>query len=227
MRLDKFVCRSTQLDQAQSRATIAAGQVEVNNEIATDPAQQVHESNYISLAGQRLTPRPPRYIMLHKPAGYLCSHQDGAYPSIFQWLTLENAEQLHLVGRLDADTTGLVLVTDDGRWSYHLTHPDNGCSKVYRITLRNPISCDTAKQFAQGLLLQGETRATLPAQLHTVTPTEVLLTLTEGRFHQVKRMFAAVGNKVVALHREQVGQLQLDIPVGEWRYLTPAEVANN
>lgn len=227
MRLDKFICRSSKLDQAQARATITAGKVEVNNEIATNPAQQVHENNHISLAGQRLTPRPPRYIMLHKPAGYLCSHQDGAYPSIFHWLTLEHAEQLHLVGRLDADTTGLVLVTDDGRWSYHLTHPDNGCRKVYRVTLRSPVSGDTAQQFSQGLMLQGETRTTLPAQLQIITPTEILLTLTEGRFHQVKRMFAAVDNKVVALHREQIGQLQLDTPVGEWRYLTPAEIAIN
>lgn len=206
---------------------IAAGKVEVNNGIITDPTQQVHENNHISLAGQRLTPRPPRYIMLHKPAGYLCSHRDGVYPSIFQWLTIDKAEQLHLVGRLDADTTGLILLTDDGRWSYHLTHPANGCSKVYRVTLRNPVRHDTGQRFNQGLLLQGETRATLPAQLHIVTPTEVLLTLTEGRFHQVKRMFAAVGNKVVTLHREQISHLCLDVSLGEWRYLTTAEIANN
>ncbi|ART82659.1 16S rRNA pseudouridine(516) synthase [Oceanisphaera profunda] len=224
MRLDKFICYSTELDRAQARANIWASAVSVNGEICQDEAKQVHENNHITLLGQVLTPRAPRYIMLHKPASTLCSHADGAYPSLFRGLTLNKAEDLHLVGRLDADTTGLVLLTDDGRWSYHITHPNSGCNKVYRVTLRDPLSTGTAQLFNQGIRLQGEAKLTLPAQLESVTATEVLLTIVEGRFHQVKRMFAAVGNKVVALHRDQIGGIQLDVPVGEWRHLTAQEV---
>lgn len=224
MRLDKFICRSTELDTAQARAEITAGNIFVNTEIITDPTKQVHENNHITLIDQVLSARPARYLMLHKPAGTLCSHQDGAYPSIFHWLNLDKANELHLVGRLDADTTGLVLLTDDGRWSYYITHPDNGCSKTYRVKLRDELNNQTSTLFAQGIALPGESKLTLPAQLHPIAAKEVLLTITEGRFHQVKRMFAAVGNKVVGLHREQIGEICLDVPVGKWRYLTQDEI---
>ena len=208
----------------QARAEIVMGKVSVNGEICTEIAKQVHENNDIQLSGQVLTARAPRYLLFHKRAGTLCSHQDGAYPSLFHEIALDNAEHLHLVGRLDADTTGLVLLTDDGRWSYKLSHPDSGCSKTYRVTLRDPLADHIEALFSQGILLQGEAKPTLPAQLVLVSEREVLLSITEGRFHQVKRMFAAVGNKVVTLHREQIAEIRLDIPLGEWRYLTVQEV---
>ncbi|WP_319783021.1 pseudouridine synthase [Oceanisphaera sp. IT1-181] len=224
MRLDKFICKSTELSRTEARRVIHAGEIIVNGEIVTNEATQVHENNLITLAGRRLVARPSRYLMMHKPAGTLCSNVDGVYPSLFHRLDIDRADDLHIVGRLDADTTGLVLLTDDGRWSYHITHPDSGCNKVYRVTLRDSLTPDTAQLFNQGIRLQGEAKLTLPAQLESVTPTEVLLTIVEGRFHQVKRMFAAVGNKVVSLHREQIDQLRLDVPVGEWRHLTAEEV---
>ena len=186
----------------------------------------MHENNHISWLGQVLKARAPRYLMLHKAAGTLSSHQDGAYPSLFNGLALEKAADLHLVGRLDADTTGLVLLTDDGRWSFQITHPQSGCSKVYRVTLKSPLADQVAVLFEQGIKLQGEAKLTLPALVEQVSDKEVLLTITEGRFHQVKRMFAAVGNKVVGLHREQIGGIQLDVPLGEWRHLTAAEIAS-
>lgn len=224
MRLDKFICYSSDLDLAQARAEIINKQVRVTGEICTEPAQQVHAHNGIEWCGRKLIPRAARYLMLHKKPNTLCSHQDGAYPSLFRDLKLEKSELLHLVGRLDADTTGLVLLTDDGRWSYRLTHPQAGCKKVYRVTLRSALSHDTAQHFKQGIQLQGEAKLTLPAHLEPLTANEALVTITEGRFHQVKRMFAAVNNKVVALHREQIGEIQLNIAVGEWRYLTADEI---
>ena len=227
MRLDKFICRSTRLTRAQASAAIAAGHVQVNNEVIIQASQQVHENNRITLHQQPLTARPARYIMLHKPTGTLCSHRDGAYPSIFRWLELEQACELHLVGRLDADTSGLVLLTDDGRWSYHITHPNSGCTKTYRVQLRDALHCQTHRMFAEGIQLQGEAKLTQPAHLEHIAHKEVLLTITEGRFHQVKRMFAAVGNKVVGLHREQIGEIYLDVPVGKWRYLTQDEINND
>jgi 16S rRNA pseudouridine516 synthase len=154
----------------------------------------------------------------------ICSNIDEKYPSVLNLLDVDRLSELHIAGRLDADTTGLVLVTDDGHWSFNLTSPKNRCEKVYRVLLSRPISADATQRFLEGVLLQGEAKLTLPAKLDIIDPYNVLLTLTEGRFHQVKRMFAAIGNRVKSLHRQQIGNLELDVDEGHWRSLTPAEV---
>ena len=148
------------------------------------------------------------------------------------------AFDLHIAGRLDADTTGLVLITDDGRWSHNVISPKKECQKIYRVWLRNPIPAEKStaliEQFKQGIQLQGESSLTRPAVLELIADSdiankessEVLLTITEGKYHQVKRMFAAVGNRVIGLHREQIGGVELgDLAPGEWRSLTAKEVA--
>lgn len=225
MRLDKFICKSTALNLDKATECIAAGGLSVNGDTVLEPSAQVHEDNIIMLHGERLVLRPFRYLMLHKPADTICSNMDEAYPSVFSALGIQNFDALHTAGRLDADTTGLVLATDDGRWSFNITRPNQACPKVYRVHLRDEITPDTAKRFASGMLLQGETVNTLPANLDVLSTQEVRLTITEGRFHQVKRMFAAVGNRVLSLHREQIGEVVLDVPVGGWRELTPAEIS--
>lgn len=224
MRLDKFICKSTALSRAQATAMICDGHVVVNHVVIVDVATQVHEDNHICLEGEVLTARKSRYILMHKPADTICSNIDEAYPSLFNYIDVENASELHVAGRLDADTTGLVLVTDDGRWSFNIITPTKHCQKVYRVSLSRPISEDVAAKFTHGVQLQGEQQLTRPAMLEIVTPKEVLLTITEGKFHQVKRMFSAVGNRVVSLHREKIGAIELDIEVGQWRYLTTDEV---
>jgi 16S rRNA pseudouridine516 synthase len=161
---------------------------------------------------------------VHKPANTICSNVDEVYPSILNHIDVDNTSELHMAGRLDADTTGLVLLTDDGRWSFDIIRPTKQCEKVYRVGLTYPIADDVALKFQKGVQLQGEQQLTRPATLQTLGPKEVLLTITEGKFHQVKRMFAAVGNRVVSLHRERIGQIQLDVEVGQWRYLTADEV---
>lgn len=224
MRLDRFICRSTELTKAQAQKAIQTGQVNVNGSAIIDPVIQVHENNLITLEGIELTPRPPRYILFYKPANTICSNVDEAYPSLFNYITIDKASELHIAGRLDADTTGLVLITDNGRWSYQITHPNYLCEKVYRVHLRSPLTKDAKLALTQGILLQGEEKPTRPAKLTVVDSTEVLLTITEGRFHQVKRMFAAVGNKVFQLHREKIGSIQLDVEEGQWRFLTLEEI---
>jgi 16S rRNA pseudouridine516 synthase len=224
MRLDKFVCKSTELTKAEAILLIHAGELIVNGEITTDETIQVHENNIIELNGDRLKTRAFRYILMHKPAGTVCSNVDDVYPSLFNQLNIDRVSELHIAGRLDVDTTGLVLITDDGRWSYNITLPDKLCNKVYRVGLSRPIADDVAEKFEKGILLQGEEALTLPAILERTAEKEALLTITEGKFHQVKRMFAAVGNRVNVLHREQIGQVSLDVDEGEWRYLSADEV---
>ena len=196
----------------------------MNGSAIHDPTVQVHENNLITLKGVELTPRPPRYILMHKPANTICSNIDEAYPSLFNYITIENPSELHIAGRLDADTTGLVLITDDGRWSFGITNPSKQCKKVYQVTLRDPLTSDAKKTITAGIMLQGEQKPTLPAELTMIQEREIMLTITEGRYHQVKRMFARVGNKVINLHRVKIGDIQLDLNEGEWRFLTEQEI---
>jgi 16S rRNA pseudouridine516 synthase len=245
MRLDKFICKSTELTKTEATQCIHAGDVMVNDEIILAESVQVHENNTITLNGQSLKPRPFRYILMHKPAGTICSNTDGDYPSLFNLLSIdlgieqsiEKVSELHIAGRLDVDTTGLVLITDDGRWTYNITRPDKQCNKIYRVGLSYGIHDDAVEalvaRFKHGIQLQGEQQLTLPATLEVLASDskndeskEVLLTITEGKYHQVKRMFAAVGNRVLTLHREKIGEIQLDVEVGQWRYLTESEIQN-
>ena len=238
MRLDKFICKSTELTRNEAKKLLKSGEVRVNGEVAKNAAMQVHENNTITIDGQTLTARTSRYFMLHKVVDSICSNVDEVYPSVLHFLDVDKAFDLHIAGRLDADTTGLVLITDDGRWSHNVISPKKDCQKTYRVWLRDPIGEDhhveLISKFKEGIQLQGESSLTRPAVLVLVNDSdfsdgstnEVLLTITEGKYHQVKRMFAAVGNRVVGLHREQIGGIELgDLAPGEWRSLTEEEVA--
>ena len=224
MRLDKFICKSTEYSLADSLALIENRRVVVNDIIVIGASHQVHKDNVVTLDGKILTSRSFRYLLLNKPIDMICSNVDEKYPSVLNLLNVDRVTELHIAGRLDADTTGLVLITDDGHWSFNLTSPRNKCEKVYKVLLSRPISPDATKRFLEGILLQGESNLTLPAKLHILDPYNVLLTLTEGRFHQVKRMFSAIGNRVKSLHRQQIGKLELDVDIGHWRSLTQTEV---
>lgn len=234
MRLDKFICKSTELTRTEAKKLLKSGTVKVNDVVVKDPSTQVHENNTITLdngASERvLNARTSRYIMMHKPADTICSNVDEVYPSLLHYIDLDKAFDLHIAGRLDADTTGLVLITDDGRWSHNIISPKKDCPKTYRVQLKNKIIKDNQNalinKFSQGIQLQGEKDLTKSAILKIISENEVLLTITEGKYHQVKRMFAAVGNKVIGLHREQIGTVKLDsiLSEGQWRFLTATEI---
>ncbi len=240
MRLDKFICKSTELSRSEAKSLLKRGEVRVNGEVAKNSAMQVHENNTITIDDQELTARNSRYFILHKVADSICSNVDEVYPSVLNFIDVDKAFDLHIAGRLDADTTGLVLITDDGRWSHNVISPKKHCPKTYRVWLRLAIDDEKliplVEQFTEGIQLQGETGLTRPAILTLVDEQEVaqasdyrhevLLTITEGKYHQVKRMFAAIGNRVVGLHREQIGEIKLgDLAPGEWRSLTAEEIA--
>ncbi|MCP5205912.1 MAG: 16S rRNA pseudouridine(516) synthase RsuA [Hahellaceae bacterium] len=228
MRLDKYICDCTTLSRIQAKRAIGKGDVTVSGVVVKKVSTPVTPGAEVVFEGRLLALRGPRYIMLHKPLDTVCTSLDDDPRSVLALLDVDKPEQLHIAGRLDVDTTGLVLITDDGNWSHRITSPKKTCGKRYRVKLAEPVDEGVINVFAQGVMLKDETRVTLPAQLEILTPQEVLLTLREGKYHQVKRMFAAMGNRVVGLHREQIGEIALDpsLEEGEWRPLTSQEVAS-
>ncbi|OOE88135.1 16S rRNA pseudouridine(516) synthase RsuA [Salinivibrio sharmensis] len=227
MRIDKFLCETLGVTRKQAGRVLKSECVTINGDVVKSGAIKVSEGAEVAFEGRVLTLSGPRYFMMHKPAGVVCSHEDAFNPTVFVLLDEVNAEKLHIAGRLDADTTGLLLFTDDGQWSHRITSPKHQCTKTYRVWLVDPISPETAPAFKEGVMLHGEKQPTLPATLEKVNDYEALLTIQEGKYHQVKRMFAAMGNKVDALHRESIGDLELDedLEPGEYRPLTDQEIA--
>jgi len=224
MRLDKYICKSTELTKDEANAVLLNQQVKVNNNVISDGAVQIYKNTPVTLNDVPLTLRPFRYLLMHKPANTICSNADGLYPSIFKHIDIDRKTELHVVGRLDVDTTGLVLLTDDGSWTYKIITPEAQCEKVYRVKLRNPVTTAAVLTLEDGLVLPGIDAPTLPAKVTLLTPTDVRLSITQGKYHQVKRMFKAVGNRVQGLHREKIGEVALDVALGQWRYLTNDEV---
>jgi 16S rRNA pseudouridine516 synthase len=147
--------------------------------------------------------------------------------TVLELLDEDNLEQLHAAGRLDIDTTGLVLLTDDGQWSHRITAPRSQCRKTYYVETADPIAPELVALFKEGVQLKGEMRPTLPADLVIIHEQAARLTLQEGKYHQVKRMFAFAGNRVELLHREAIGPIALDddLEPGQYRALTAEEIA--
>lgn len=226
MRLDKYLCSCSELSRINAKRAIGKGQVTVNGDTVTNPATKLKDGDSVQLNERQMSLLTDRYIMLHKPVNYICSNVDESHPSILNLLAIEKPSTLHVAGRLDVDTTGLVLITDDGQWSHAITSPKKQCTKRYRVGLLNPIEASAVTLFTEGIQLNNEQGLTRPAQLEILSDHEVLLTIHEGKYHQVKRMFAAIGNKVVDLHRESIGRLELDADLapGEWRYLSKDEI---
>lgn len=230
MRLDRFLSETTDLTRSLAKKALHREEVRVDGEVVKNPATQVDASRRVTWNGEPLALVGLRYVMLHKPAGVECSARRGLYPLVRELVDLPHVERLQTVGRLDVDTTGLVLLTDDGQWSHRVTSPKRRCGKVYRVTLAEPLEGEDREaavtQFAEGLWLDGEEKPTRPAELVMREPRVAELTLFEGKYHQVKRMFAAIGHHVEALHREAIGPLSLgELAPGEWRELSEAERA--
>ena len=184
----------------------------------------------LTVDGEPLDPLPGLVLMLNKPVGVTCSHKESG-PLVYdllppRWRRRDPA--ISTVGRLDKETSGLLLMTDDGALLHQIISPKKNIAKHYLATLARPLRGDEAELFASGtLMLEGEAKPLAPARLEVLSPTQARLVVTEGRYHQVRRMFAATGNHVEALHREQIGGLSLpsSLKVGEWRSLAPHDIA--
>ncbi|TCP95508.1 ribosomal small subunit pseudouridine synthase A [Cricetibacter osteomyelitidis] len=228
MRLDKFLAESTGLTRSQATKLLRQSAVTINGKIEKSGAVKITPNDEIYCDNERLSwLSEGQYIMLNKPQGYVCSNDDSDYPTIYQFFDYPLSGRLHSAGRLDVDTTGLVLLTDDGQWSHRVTSPKHHCEKTYLVTLADPVEANYQSAVENGILLRGEKLPTKPATMEILDDYNVNLTISEGRYHQVKRMFAALGNKVVALHRWKIGDIVLDenLAEGEYRNLTADEIA--
>lgn len=201
------------------------GEVTIQGCVHDDPDEEVDTAGLaFTIAGREWPYRDKALIALHKPAGYECSMKPRHHPSVMSLLPAPlRARGLQPVGRLDEDTTGLLLLTDDGALIHRLTSPKKHIAKVYEVTTRHAIDERQLEALRQGVVLDDDPR---PVHALAVEPTgmhSVRLTLTEGRYHQVKRMLAAAGNRVEALHRSAIGayQLPLGLPPGQWLWLEP------
>jgi 16S rRNA pseudouridine516 synthase len=228
MRLDRFLCNLPHLNRPQVQRLLASGAVRVDNQVIRDGLHPVREFNRIEAQQQLLqTGKAARYFMLHKPIGYVSATEHSEHPSVLELLNEPDTDDLHLAGRLDLNTSGLLLITNDGLWSRRLTEPKSLTTKVYYVETEQAISAEVAQVFAQGLYFAYEDLTTRPAELELISNHSARLSLHEGRYHQVKRMFGHFQNKVLRLHRESIAGLGLDpqLQPGQYRALSNAEIA--
>jgi 23S rRNA pseudouridine2605 synthase len=194
----------------------------VGDEVVTDPARDVDESSAVAVDGHPVSPEPREVWMLNKPAGVVSTAREpGPRPAVVELVA--SRLRLYPVGRLDADSTGLILLTNDGELANRLTHPRYGVERVYRVRLRRPVTESQVRRLRGGVEL--EDGPTAPARVRRVSPRVLELAIHEGRNRQVRRMVEAVGNRVGALARIRFGPLELGtLPEGKARRLRPAEV---
>lgn len=231
-RLDRLISDLCQINRKKVKLILAQKRVYVDGSLATDIAQLVNRFSHIVLDGDVLQANQAHYIMLNKPIGVVCATKDEKHKTVIDLLTgqyeQEILDNLHIVGRLDLNTSGLVLLTNDSRWSERLTSPEYKVSKCYQVTLENALTADYVDAFAKGMYFSYEKITTKPATLLIVSQFEAQVMLTEGRYHQIKRMFGRFRNPVVALHRHSIGRIKLDklLKDGESRALNVSEITS-
>lgn len=231
MRLDRFVSHATGFSRSEAQRAIRAGTVKVSNLVVREGSTPVPPDACVELEGEPIALPRPAYLMMHKPAGYVCAREESRHPTVLDLIAppagrFQLRPALQIVGRLDLDTTGLLLLTTDGDWNHRITSPRGECAKTYEATLAAPLEQEALLQLQSGVMLRADEKPTRPSHVERLDETRVIITIHEGRYHQVKRMFAAVGNHVVSLHRSQIGSLRLDpaLPPGSYRSLTPEEI---
>ena len=224
-RLDRFISEKCQINRKKVRLLLAQKRVVVDGIIATDIGQPIDKFSVISLDNKIIQQNVALYIMLHKPVGVVCATRDDKHKTVIdlldEQLTPEEKASLHIVGRLDLNTSGLVLLTNDSRWSEQLTSPKSKVAKHYLVTLKNPLCSEYIQAFAKGMYFAYEDITTKPVTLNIINEYQAEVVLTEGRYHQIKRMFGRFENPVIALHRASIGDFILDenLKEGESQFL--------
>jgi len=211
-----------------SMARVRAGAVAVNGVVCDDPETEVDPAALeLTLDGVTWTYREKAYVLMHKPSGYECSHHPSHHPSVFSLLPPPLLQRgVQCVGRLDQDTTGLLLFSDDGQFIHRMISPKKGIAKVYRATCAEPVTDAMLEALRTGVELNDEPTPIAALACDRLDAATLRLTLAEGKYHKVKRMIAATGNRVETLHREAIGShaLPADLPPGGWRWLEAADL---
>ena len=228
MRLDKYISNATDLSRTEAKRLIKAGDVSIDEKIATSGSQKVSPDHSVTIDGSPITLMVDRYFMMNKPAGVVSATKDHSNPTAIDLIYEHRNDQLQIAGRLDIDTTGLLLITDDGQWNHIVTSPRTDCKKIYLVELENPVGEDYQRKLEAGIALEGEKRRCLPATMEVIDEHHIRLTISEGKYHQVKRMMTSLGNEVVSLHRMKIGGIELDsaLEPGDYRPLTDEEIAS-
>jgi len=235
LRLDRLLANMGYGSRREIQAMAKAGRIKLDGAEITDADRKIvlvrDLPEHLTIGGQPVDPPPGLALMIHKPLGVTCSHKEagGLVYELLPQRWLRRDPVISTVGRLDKETSGLLLMTDDGALLHQIISPRRHVAKRYQVGLARPLRGDEAAIFASGeLMLEGEDKPLEPAVLEVASPTTAALTITEGRYHQVRRMFAAVGNHVEALHRDRVGGLDLpaDLAPGEWRLLNEDQIAS-
>lgn len=230
-RLDQLLASLGYGSRREVRDLVRAGRVTVDGSPVGRADQKVTPASVL-FDNEPLEAPTGLFVILNKPAGYICSHEAREGPSVYELLPprwLKRNPRIETIGRLDKDTTGVLLLTDDGQLNHRWTSPRHHVPKIYRVTVDKPLAPELSTELAKGdLLLNGEDKPCLPASMEIIEPTEARLTVFEGKYHQVKRMYSHFGYTVTRLHREQFGEFTLeDIPEGAYRLRNPSELLNS
>ena len=227
MRVDRFLSNLPQFNRQQVRLLMIEKRIQVDGQVISDPRHEINAFSRIELDENILQAgKPARYFMLHKPQGCVSATRDAEHPTVLDLLNEPDKHDLHIAGRLDFNTSGLLLITNDGHWSRHVTQPQTKMPKVYYVETEQEITDAYISKFREGVYFAFEDLTTKPAGLELLGPFSARLSIVEGRYHQVKRMFGFFDNKVMRLHRESIGPLVLDsqLAPGEYRALSEQEV---
>ena len=229
MQLEKLLHSQGFGTRKECRALVRNGWLEIDGQVVEDPFLDVNPEGFrYTVDDEPFVYREKAYLMLHKPSDYECSQKPKHHRSIYTLLPdyLQNRE-VQCVGRLDEDTTGLILITDDGHFIHRMSSPKHKVPKVYEVTAKHPVDQSQIEQLLAGVMLHDDNELVVADRCELVSEQVLLLTLTQGKYHQVKRMLAAVGNRVERLKRVAIGQLSLptNLEPGEWCWLEDEDLA--
>lgn len=226
LRLDRFLSKYAGVTRRTVRQVLAQGRVRVDDSIASSINQLIGPFTKVAFDDSVLQNNQPLYVMMNKPAGVVSATKDDKHRTVIDLLDRPERFDLHIAGRLDFNSTGLILLSNDSRWTRNLSSPDNKVIKWYRVKTEKPIQEDAISAFAEGMYFGYEDITTRPAELRILSAHIAEVGLIEGRYHQIKRMFGRFDNKVLALHRLSIGHIGLDAALepGQSRELTNAEV---
>lgn len=208
-RLDRFISQNSVFSLSDTRLLIAQKRIVLDGDVAHSIQQKVNEFTHVVLDGRCLQDKNPVYIMLNKPKGVVSATKDLKHPTVLDLIQHPQKNELHIVGRLDFNTTGLVLLTNDGAWSRKISLPETKLAKTYEVLLSKPLTDEYIAVFREGIYFAYEDITTQPACLEILSEYTAKLSLIEGKYHQVKRMFGFFQNEVLALHRVSVGGFSL------------------